>query len=70
MLISEKEGGEIMVTVSDLVEKDDSSVTVTVVLSSEAVERIKAGMNRFHKTNSFSDEVADLLKFAIVKFSR
>lgn len=62
-------GGDIMVTVSDLKEKD-SSVTVTVVLSSEAVERIKAGMNRFHKTNSFSDEVADLLKFAIVKFSR
>lgn len=62
-------GGDIMVTVSDL-KKDDSSVTVTVVLSSEAVERIKAGMNRFHKTNSFSDEVADLLKFAIVKFSR
>lgn len=58
-----------MVTVSDL-KKDDSSVTVTVVLSSEAVERIKAGMNRFHKTNSFTDEVADLLKFAITKFSR
>jgi len=58
-----------MVTVSDL-KKDDSSVTVTVVLSSEAVERIKAGMNRFHKTNSFCDELADLLKFAIVKFSR
>lgn len=63
-------GGDIMVTVSDLVEKDDSSVTVTVVLSPEAVERIKAGMNRFHKTNSFTDEIADLLKFGITKISR
>jgi hypothetical protein len=59
-----------MVTVSDLVEKDDSSITVTVVLSSEAVERIKAGMNRFHKTNSFCDEIKNLLTFAIVRISR
>lgn len=59
-------GGDIMVTVSDL-KKDDSSVTVTVVLSSEAVERIKASMKRFHKTNSFADEVAELMKFAIIK---
>lgn len=55
-----------MVTVSDL-KKDDVTVTVTMALSSEAVERIKAGMNRFHKTNSFADEVAELMKFAIIK---
>ena len=56
-----------MVQVSDLKENADSSAVMTLVLSSEATERIKASMKRFHKTNSFTDEVAELMKFAIIK---
>ena len=55
-----------MVKVIDLEEKADSSV-MTLVISAEGVERIKASMKRFHKTNSFADEVAELMKFAIIK---
>lgn len=55
-----------MVQVSNLKELDDSAV-VTLVISAEGVARIKASMERFHKTNSFTDEVAELMKFAIIK---
>lgn len=55
-----------MVQVSNLKELDDSAV-MTLVISAEGVARIKASMERFHKTNSFTDEVAELMKFAIIK---
>lgn len=55
-----------MVQVSNLKELDDSA-EMTLVLSAEGVARIKASMERFHKTNSFADEVAELMKFAIIK---
>lgn len=55
-----------MVQVSNLKELDDSA-EMTLALSAEGVARIKASMERFHKTNSFTDEVAELMKFAIIK---
>lgn len=61
-----KKGVKCMVQVSNLKELDDSAV-MTLKLSSEATERIKASMGRFHKTNSLADEIAELMKFAIIK---
>lgn len=53
--------------VTAMQEQDDGSVQMTMVLSAEATERIKASMGRFHKTNSLADEIAELMKFAIIK---
>lgn len=53
--------------VTAMQEQDGDSVQVTMVLSAEATERIKASMGRFHKTNSLADEIAELMKFAIIK---
>lgn len=56
-----------MVKVIGMEKHEDSSVQVTMVLSADATERIKASMGRFHKTNSIADEIAELMKFAIIK---
>ena len=58
---------ELLAKVTELQELDDKSVKVTMVLSAEGLKRIRASMKRFHKTNSLADEVAELMKFAIIK---
>ena len=56
-----------MVKVSDLKELDDTSLQVTLVINADAVQRIRAGMERFHKTNSIETEIAELMRFAIIR---
>ena len=56
--------------VIDMEEHEDSSVQVTMVLSADAVGRIKSSQAFFHDTMKLDDKIGEMMTVAISRFAK